>query len=97
MLIQLEKLSAKIKTLPSSLQEEALELLQLLTDAIQITFHENLIMNRSVEEILWGYQDPLLKFIADMNISLLDGVLPPDGFFQLEVTFLNGTTTTDLV
>ena len=97
MLIQLEKLSAKIKTLPSSFQEEALELLQLLTDTIQKTFHENLIMNRSVEEILWGYQDPLLKFIADMNISLLDGVLPPDGFFQLEVTFLNGTTTTDLV
>ena len=53
-------------------------------------------MNRSVEEILWGYQDPLLKFIADMNISLLDGVLPSDGFFQLEVTFFNGTTTTDL-
>ena len=44
-------------------------------------------MNRSVEEILWGYHDPLLKFIADMNISLLDGILPPDGFFQLEVTF----------
>ena len=86
MLIQLEKLSAKIKTLPSFLQEEALELLQLLTDTIQSTFHENLIMNRSVEEILWGYQDPLLKFIADMNISLLDGVLPRDGFFQLEVT-----------
>ncbi len=53
-------------------------------EALKDQFKENLFMTRSVEEIVWGYSDPFLKFIADMNLPI--AAIPKGGMFSLEVS-----------
>ena len=59
--------------------------LNVLEEQIKNEFNENLIMTRSMDEIVWGYNDSFLAFIRDLNISFINDAIPPGGFFSLEV------------
>ena len=80
MLKQADKLVA---SLPESVRSVLEEILKDAESSLEDAFDEHLLMTRSVHEILWGYQDNLLKFVADTGINGLP--IPSDGTFSLEV------------
>lgn len=74
-----------VRSLPPSFQELVKQTLSTLESSIEKEFQENLIMTRSIDEIIWGYNDSFLGFIYDLNISLINDALPDGPFFSLEV------------
>ena len=92
-LLQFEKLIKMAPSFPEPIKTIVIDLIKTIITELKVDFSEKLIMTRTVEEILWGYQDPFLKFVADLlaNVTFIDlsGVLPPNGVFQLEVSPLD--------
>lgn len=77
-----------METLPSAFRKPLEDVISVIMTELKQEFDENLIMTRCVDEVVWGYQDKFLKFVADLtkNISFIPpGIIPPDGVFQLEV------------
>ena len=72
-----------IDKLPESLRSELKYFINVLNNAIAKEFSETLFMTRTVDEIIFGYQDPLLKFLSDFNIHFLP--IPENGVFGLKV------------
>ena len=89
-LLQFEKLIKMAPSFPEPIKTIVIDLIRTIITELKVDFSEKLIMTRTVEEILWGYQDPFLKFVADLlaNVTFIDlsNVLPPNGVFQLEVS-----------
>ncbi|XP_011408057.2 PREDICTED: lysosome membrane protein 2-like [Amphimedon queenslandica] len=86
-LLQFEKLIKMSATFPPPINTIVKDLIETIITELSKDFNEKLIMTRPVSEILWGYEDPFLKFVADLlaNVTFLD--LTKDlngGFFQLE-------------
>ncbi|XP_029475565.1 scavenger receptor class B member 1 isoform X2 [Rhinatrema bivittatum] len=72
----------------SSMVEHSSGALQWLLSGAFSTFGEKAFMNRTVGEMLWGYNDPLVDFLN----SILPGVLPFKGKIGLFSEFNNSNT-----
>ncbi|XP_069476217.1 scavenger receptor class B member 1 isoform X2 [Ambystoma mexicanum] len=53
-----------------------------------VTFNEEPFMNRTVRDIMWGYDDPLLDFLN----TIVPGLIPFKGKFGLFADFNNSNT-----
>lgn len=87
-LLQFEKLIKMSDTFPPPINTIIKDLIKTIINELNNDFNEKLIMTRPVSEILWGYEDPFLKFVADLlaNVTFIDlGPLLNGGYFQLEV------------
>ena len=86
--MQFEKLLSMVENINSSfggiLERIVKDVIDGFDQALKEEFKENLFMTRSVEEIVWGYKDPFLKFLGDFNLPI--AAIPKDGMFRLEVT-----------
>ena len=75
-------------TFPSPINIIVKDLIDVIIKELNEDFNEKLIMTRPVREILWGYEDPFLKFVSDLlaNVTFIDLSKELNGgFFQLEV------------
>ena len=85
LLVQFEKL----QSLTRNMSNKALKLIiddviEGFDEALRNEFKENLFLTRTVDEIVWGYSDPFLKFLGDLNLPI--SAIPKDGKFSLEVS-----------
>ncbi len=84
MLVQFEKLQALANSMNNKLLQTLLkDVIAGFDEALRNEFKENLFITKSVDEIVWGYTDPFLKFLSSFNLSV--AAIPKDGKFQLEV------------
>ena len=72
-----------VENLPEIAKKLVDDIIKGLDTALKNEFSENLFMTRSVDEIIWGYEDPFLKYLSQFNLSFLP--IPKDGRFSLEV------------
>ena len=71
-----------VENLPEMAKKLMDDIIKELNTTLKDEISENLFMTRSVDEIIWGYEDPFLKYLS-LDLSFLP--LPKDGSFNLEV------------
>ena len=71
------------QTKNKAVQEIINDILKGFDEALRTEFKENLFMTQPVDEVVFGYTDPFLKFVADLQLPIQG--LPKDGQFAITV------------